>query len=206
MGIVMTAVAAKMLSVTLFKDEDSMLVMELPIYHRPLIKNILKSSWQHSSEFLKGACTFITLTVLSVWLLGNLPLGVEYASRESYIGILGTKIAPLFTMAGYGFWQGSVALLMGFLAKEAIIGTMGTLFSADEVSLGTVLNQYFTPAGALSYLVFILLYSPCLSAIVTFKRESNSWNWTLFLVTYMCSIALIISMLTYQLAIRFGYG
>ncbi len=142
------------------------------------------------------------ITVLGIWTLGNLPAGVEYASRESYIGIIGSKIDFIFSAAGYGFWQAAVALISGFLAKEAIIGTLGALFANDSGNLSEAIVQYFTPLSAYSYLIMILLYTPCLSAITAFKQESNSWKWTAFLIAYTFGVALVVSTLVYQIFVR----
>lgn len=201
-GIIIAIIIAKVLSLTLFKGESSLLVMELPAYHMPRIKNILSSGWEKSYEFLKRATTFIMITVLGIWALGNLPAGVEYASRESYIGIIGSKIDFIFSAAGYGFWQAAVALISGFLAKEAIIGTLGALFANDSGNLSEAIVQYFTPLSAYSYLIMILLYTPCLSAITAFKQESNSWKWTAFLIAYTFGVAIVVSTLVYQIFVR----
>lgn len=196
-GIVISIIIAKILSITLFKGERSILVMELPSYHIPIIKTSIESAWRKSYEFLERATTFIMMTVLIIWLLGTLPLGVEYASEESIIGIIGNKISFIFKFAGYGFWQAGVALITGILAKEAIVGTLGTLGITEEL----VFN-YFTSVSAYSYLLMVLLYTPCLAAVAAFKKETNSWKWTIFLSVYSFLVALLVSTLFYQIMSR----
>jgi len=198
-GITVSVIIAKILSRTLFKSENSSFVMELPTYHIPNMKNIINTSWERSSEFLKRAATFIMLTVIIVWTLGNLPIGVQYASENSIIGIIGKKITFLFSFAGYGFWKASVALLTGVFAKEAIIGTLATLLVGNSMTLTQALQSTFTQTSAYSYLIMVLLYTPCLPTIMTFKSESNSVKWTIFFVIYTFAVGLLISTLIYQL-------
>ena len=200
-GIIFAIIIAKILSLTLFKGETSMLVMELPAYHIPSARNILKSSWENSYSFLLRATTFIMATVFMVWLLASFPVGVEYASESSYIGILGKKLSFIFSLSGYGFWQATVALITGLLAKEAVIGTLGALFTTAPTLEESIVG-FFTPLTAYSYMLMILLYTPCLSAVSTFKQESGSWKWTIFFMLYTFFTGLLVSILFYQVVSR----
>jgi ferrous iron transport protein B len=203
LGLLMMIVVTKVLSMTVFKNSESILMMELPVYHLPIFRNVLRITWRDASEFVKKASTFIMLTVFFVWLLSSFPLGVEYASRESYLGMIGSTISPMFAWAGYGFWQAGIALMTGFLAKEAIIGTLGALFGGAEDTLSVVLGKLFTPLSAYSYLIMILFYTPCLTAVATFYRESRSSRWTLFFVSYTFLFGWIMSILVYQVGKMF---
>jgi ferrous iron transport protein B len=199
LGLVMMMAVSKVLSMTVFKNNESILVMELPVYHLPAFKNVLKMTWRDASGFVTKASTFIMMTVFIIWMLSSLPFGVEYASKESYIGMIGSAIAPMFTWAGYGFWQAGIDLITGFLAKEAIIGTLGALFGGTEDTVSVALGKFFTPLSAYSYLIMVLFYTPCLTAVVTFYQESRSRWWTAFFVGYTFLLGWAASVLVYQI-------
>ncbi|WP_369018193.1 nucleoside recognition domain-containing protein [Thermatribacter velox] len=135
--------------------------------------------------------------VIVVWLLSSLPWGVEYASTNSFIGYLGKLVAPLLKLPGFGFWQAGVALIFGFLAKEVVVGTLGTLLGG-EASLGNILSSYFTPLSAFSFMVFCATYIPCAAAIATIKQEIGG-KWALFSAFYTTILAWSLSTLVYQL-------
>jgi ferrous iron transport protein B len=204
-GIATAVFSAKLLGSTLFKGESSQLVMELPPYHFPTIRGVLKEAWQRGSLFLKKAGTFIFLAVILVWVLANLPAGVEYASQDSLVGKIGQFIAPVFKPAGFGFWQAGVALFFGFIAKEIVVGTFGTLFGVGEAGIQTILPTLFTPLSAYAFMIMTLLYVPCVAVLAAVKRETNSWKWPIFMVLYTTGIAWILSVLVYQSGILFGW-
>lgn len=204
-GIATAVFSAKLLGSTLFKGESSQLVMELPPYHFPTIRGILKEAWQRGSLFLKKAGTFIFLAVILVWVLANLPAGVEYASQDSLVGKIGQFIAPVFKPAGFGFWQAGVALFFGFIAKEIVVGTFGTLFGVGEAGIQTILPTLFTPLSAYAFMIMTLLYVPCVAVLAAVKRETNSWKWPIFMVLYTTGIAWILSVLVYQSGTFLGW-
>ncbi len=198
LGIVLAIFVAKVFKHIFFKGEVSPLVMELPPYRVPTIRNVLLSMWTRSSLFVKKAGTIIFLAVVLVWLLSSLPLGVEYAGGSSLIGKLGKILAPLFKPAGFGFWQAAVALLFGILAKEVVVGTLGTLYGASEESLKEVLLEQFSPLSAYAFLIMTLIYIPCIASIATIKRETN-WKWTALAVSYSLILGWVLSVLFYQI-------
>jgi ferrous iron transport protein B len=173
-------------------------------YHLPRPKAVLQSAWERGSLFLRKAGTFIFLAVIVVWVLASLPLGVEYGSAESYIGRLGAMTAGLFAPAGFGFWQAAVALLFGFLAKEVVVGTLGTLLAVDGVNLVQVLPQYFSPLSAYAFMVMALLYVPCAAVVAAFREETKSWRWTAFMVLYTTAVAWGMSVAVYQVGRLLG--
>ncbi|MDR1494764.1 MAG: ferrous iron transport protein B [Rickettsiales bacterium] len=198
-GFSMAALAAKILSITVLKNRyPSSLFIELPAYHLPILRNVLKYGFHNAWEFLKSAGTYIMAGILVVWGLSNLPLGVEYASEHSLLGMVGVKLAFLFKYTGYGFWQAAVALIFGLMAKEVVISSLATLLSLGNGSLAAALRRHFTPLSAFSFLITILLYPPCISAIIVFKREVKSWCWTIFMVTYTLFTAITLSTVFYQ--------
>jgi ferrous iron transport protein B len=206
LGILVAVAAAKILGSTLFKGESSHLVMELPPYHLPTLRGVFRSAWERGAMFLKKAGTFIFAAVILVWAGANLPLGVDYASQESLVGRLGSAVAPLLEPAGFGSWQAGVALVFGLLAKEVVVGTFGTLLGVGEEGLAAVLPQFFTPLAAYAFLVMTLLYIPCVAVIAAFKRETNSWKWTGFLVLYTTLLAYGAAVLVYQGGRLLGLG
>jgi len=198
LGIILAIFVAKVFKHIFFKGEVSPLVMELPPYRVPTIRNVLLSMWTRSSLFVKKAGTIIFLAVVLVWFLSSLPLGVEYAGGNSLIGKLGKILAPLFKPAGFGFWQAAVALLFGILAKEVVVGTLGTLYGAEEEALKQILPQHFSPLSAYAFLIMTLIYIPCIASIATIKRETN-WKWTALAVSYSLILGWVLSVLFYQI-------
>ena len=138
-GVMVAFVASLILSKLLKNNEEHDLIIELPPYRMPTITNTIRHAWFHTREFVKKAGTIIFGSVVITWLLASLPWGVEYGSQESILGNFGKVIAPIFEPLGFGHWTFAVALLFGVVAKEVIIGTLGTLFSAGGETLATVL-------------------------------------------------------------------
>jgi len=196
-GIISAITVAWVLRKTLFKGEVAPLIMELPIYRIPSPKNVLSESWRKSYLFLRKAGTIIFLVVVLVWLFATLPVGVEYASIDSLMGKLGEFFAPLFRPLGFGFWQASVALIFGTVAKEVVVGTLGTLFGG-EAGLTEALSAYFTPVSAFSFMVFSLLYIPCVATLAAIKREAG-WKWVGFAMVYLTALAYLVSLAVFQI-------
>lgn len=200
LGVVVAVLSAKLFRSTIpsLKGSVSPLVMELPPYRMPTLKGVSIHTWERSEQFLKKAGTIIVAGVVLVWLLATFPMSVPYASQSTWIGHLGTFLAPLFKPAGFPFWQAAVALFFGIIAKETVVGTMGTLFGGVKL-LPTVLPKYFTPLTAYSFMVMSLLYIPCIASIGVIYRETNSWKWTAFSVTYSLVIGWSMAVIVYQL-------
>jgi ferrous iron transport protein B len=127
-GIVVAILVAFVFRKTILKGESGHFVMELPPYRLPTIPGVLIHMWERGKMFLRKAGTIILGVVILIWFLGSMPWGVEYASADSWIGQIGSFFAPVFAPAGFGQWEASVSLIFGFLAKEVVVGTMGTIF------------------------------------------------------------------------------
>ena len=207
LGIIVALISGKIFSKTLFKGESSYFVMELPAYRMPSIKNVFLLMWEKAGAFFKKAGMIIFPMMIVLWALSVLPLGVEPNSEHSILGMIGSFVAPLFVLAGYGTWQAGVSLITGILAKETVVETMGMVYAGVEEgeALINVIQQVFTPLSAVSFLVMTLLYTPCLAALGAIKRETNSMKWTIFSAVYTFVIALVLSTLVYQVGLLLGF-
>jgi len=197
LGIVLAVIVARIFKDLFFKSEVSPLIMELPPYRMPTVKGVLIHMWERGSLFLKKAGTIIFAGVVLIWLLASLPLGVQYASKESFIGQIGSFFSPLLKPAGFGFWQAGVALLFGILAKEVVVGTFGTLYGVEKAGLTNVIQGVFTPLSAYAFMVMSLIYIPCIAAIATIKRETN-WRWAFLAVGYSLILGWLMAVGIYQ--------
>lgn len=207
LGIIVALISGKIFSKTLFKGESSYFVMELPAYRMPSIKNVFLLMWEKAGAFFKKAGMIIFPMMIVLWALSVLPLGVEPNSEHSILGMIGSFVAPLFVLAGYGTWQAGVSLITGILAKESVVATMGMVYAGVEEgeALINVIQQVFIPLSAISFLVMTLLYTPCLAALGAIKRETNSMKWTIFSAVYTFVIALVLSTLVYQVGLLLGF-
>lgn len=207
-GMIIAIIVAKVLKSSVFADEATPFIMELPPYRIPTLKSAVLHMWERGFLFIKKAGTIILGTSVLVWILANLPPGVEYGSVNSIVGMLGNIFAPVFAPLGFGFWQAGVALIFGIMAKEIVVSTFGTLFSLeedDEEGITGVVGDMFTPLSAISFMVFTLLYVPCFAALGAIKEESNSWKWMLIAVVLCCGIAYVTSLIIYQGGLLLGF-
>lgn len=205
LGMIVAIIVARLLKRTAFSEESAPFIMELPPYRLPTLKSAGLHMWERGSLFIKKAGTIILGTSIIVWLLGNLPPGVEEGSVQSIIGMFGNIIAPIFAPLGFGFWQAAVALIFGIMAKEIVVSTFGTLFGVGEDGISTVLPSLFTPLSSLSFMVFTLLYVPCFACLGAIKEESNSWKWMGVCVVTCCVIAYIMAFIVYQGGLLLGF-
>ncbi|HLC43662.1 MAG TPA: ferrous iron transport protein B [Patescibacteria group bacterium] len=203
LGIVVNLIVSLILSRLIKNNEPKSLIIELPPYRFPVLKNILKHAWLHTREFMHRAATFIFVVVLIVWLFASLPLGVEYGSRESWIGQFGQSIAPVFSPLGFGYWTFAVALIFGLLAKEVVIGTLGTLYGVSTVGLASVLPSDISLLGVISFLVFVSLYTPCVAAMVTIRKESGRLSLAIAQPIIAVLIAWTAAFITYRIGLLF---
>ncbi len=199
LGIVVAVLTGLLFKNIFFKGEAAPLIMELPPYRLPTLKSVLLHMWERSFMFVKKAGTIIASGVVLIWFLSSMPPGVEYASAQSWIGHLGKFFAPLFRPAGFGFWQAAVALIFGILAKEVVVGTLGTLYGVEEEGLNKVLPKYFSKLSAFSFMVMSLLYIPCIASIGVIKQETNSWKWTALAVGWSLFVGWTMAVLFYQM-------
>jgi len=206
LGIVMAVIMAGVFNKILFKGERSHFVMELPPYRIPTLKGVFIHMWEKVGAFIKKAGTIIFSVVVLIWVLANLPLGVEYASAESLIGQFGQLVAPLFKPLGFGSWQAASSLVFGILAKEVVVGTLGVVYAAGEGGLRAALTTNFSPLAAYSFLTMVLLYTPCIATLGAIKSETQSWKWTLVTASYLFVLAWIVAFVVYQGGMLIGLG
>ncbi|MFE8696241.1 ferrous iron transport protein B [Cytobacillus sp. FJAT-53684] len=200
LGIAVALILAKIFSSTILKGETSFFVIELPPYRLPQFQALWKSTWDKGKGFVKKAGTFIFAGSVFIWLLSYVgPAGLDVALDDSYLAAIGGFIAPIFEPIGFNTWQAGASLITGFLAKEAIISTMNIIyFVPDEASLQGLLADYFTPLAGYSFMVFILLYIPCLATVATIYKETGSKKWTIFSMGYAFFIAYLLTLIIYQ--------
>ena len=180
-------------------DEEGVFLLEMPPYHAPAMKNLLLHTWEKTRGFIRKAGTIIFGMTVVIWFLGNSSWQGFVPMEESWLAAIGRWIAPLFAPLGFDSWEAGVSLVVGFLAKELIISTLGIVYGAGtEDKLGELLPHAFDPPAALAFLFFVLLYTPCVAALATIKRETGSWRWTLFSVGYSLTIAWTTAFVVYR--------
>ena len=209
LGIVVALIVAAILKRTMFKGLSTPFVMELPTYKIPSVKGILLHTWEKVKGFLRKAGTIILACSIVLWALSIFPLGVEYGSADSVLGIIGGVIAPIFAPLGFGTWQAAVAVIAGLAAKEVVVATFGTLAGMeedDEDGITQLVHDTFTPLSAYAFMAFTLLYTPCFAAIGAIKQESNSYRWALTMCCITLVTAYIVSFLIYNVGLLAGFG
>ena len=198
LGILVGIGSAKLFRSTLFKGEPTPFIMELPCYKTPSALASLQKMLDKGWIFVRKAGTIILLAVVILWAMSYFPSGVEYASEDSYIGMLGMLIAPLVAPLGFD-WKIAVALIFGFIAKEVVIGALGTLYGVGDDSEGLSGQLEGDPAwnqvNALGLMAFVLLYTPCVAAIGAIRHETGSNRLTLFSVVYGLVVAWLAALL-----------
>lgn len=200
-GILIGIIAALISNKTIFRGKPVPFVMELPNYRFPSLKSVLILMWEKAKDFLIRAFTIILIATVIIWFLQtfDLRLNVVSDSANSLLAIIGKFIAPIFKPLGFDDWRVSTALITGFTAKEAVISTLGVLLGTDISNLGSALGGMFTPLTAISFLVFTLLYTPCVAAIAAIKRELRSGVQTILLIIAQCAIAWLAAFAVYKL-------
>lgn len=194
------------------KGRVSNFIMELPEYRMPTLRNLVMHTWERVKGFLIKAGTVLLFASMIIWFMSNFDFNLNMItdSSASIIGYIGKAIAPVFAPLGFGEWRASMALVVGFVAKEAVVSTMGVLYgvgdliASDPNALSAPLHAVFTPLSAYAFMAFALLYMPCVAAFVTLKREMASWKWTLIAVSYQTGVAWIVAFLIYQGGRFFG--
>ncbi|EPY2280835.1 ferrous iron transporter B [Clostridium sporogenes] len=194
LGILLAFIIGLLFKNTLFKKDEEPFIIELPEYKMPEFKNLMLHTWDKGKGFLKKAGTIIFSISVIVWLLSNFNFSGMVDINESFLASLGRVLSPIFKPLGFSGWQTSVSLLTGLMAKEVIVGTMGVIYGGD---LKVTLLNHFSPLSAYSFLVFVLLYTPCVSVVATMRKEYGS-KMALFSVTYQIILAWIISFLIYN--------
>lgn len=201
-GIAFALLFAFILSRKMKRTEEEFFI-ELPPYQLPAWNVVINQTLIEVKEFVYKAGTVIFALSVFIWLIANLPPGVEYASSESLVGKVGKFLLPLFEPLGIHDWKPIVALIFGALAKEVVIGTLGTLYGTED-NLSHILSHVFTPASALSYMVFVLLYIPCVATIAAVKQESGSWKYPIILIVTELTVAWIAAFSIYHVGKALG--
>lgn len=211
LGILVAVISARIFKRFMIKGDDTPFVMELPPYRVPTIKSAIHHMWEKSVQYLKKMGTLILFASIIIWALGYFPMSKDEnvtASEQleqSYIGRIGKFIEPVIEPLGYN-WKMGIGIVAGLPAKELVVSTLSVLYTDSEEepteennALISAMKNDFTPATALSYLVFILLCFPCIATIMAIKSESGSWKWALFSALYTTSVAWIIAFVIYQI-------
>ena len=198
-GILTGILVALIIRKTLFKGEAVPFVMELPNYRMPALKNVLQLLWEKAKDFLQRAFTVIFVATIVIWFLQSFDLHFNLTadSQNSILAVVAGLIAPVFAPLGFGDWRISTALISGFMAKESVVSTLSVLTGSMDV-----IHKILTPASALSLLIFCLLYTPCVAAVSSVKRELGS-KWALVVVVGQCVVAWIMAALVYAICLCF---
>lgn len=211
-GILIAMATARLLRRTMFRKEETPFVMELPPYRVPTLRNCIRHTGSKSKEYLRKMGGIILVASIVVWALNYFPLGnSDDAGRDSYLESIGKAVNPVMEPLGFT-WRGTVAAVAGVPAKEIVVSTLGVLYTNDETAsparLGERLTSInprtgrsdFTPASALAFMVFVLLYCPCLATVTAIARESGSWCWGAFSVLYNTAVAWLVAWAVYMIA------
>ena len=217
-GVVMAIVAAKCLGATVFRDKGSTFLLELPPYRLPDMKTVLLETWDKGKGYLVKAGTIIFAASVLLWVMSNYNFSGPCEIEDSILAMLGSWMSQLFVFHGFATWEAGAALLSGIMAKETVVATMGILYGAADVSteaedaietagafMNTGMATSFTALSALAFMVFSQLYTPCVTALGTIKKEAGGWKWVAFSAVYMFVTAWLISLLVYQIGRLLGF-
>lgn len=217
-GVVMAIVAAKCLGGSIFKDKGSTFLLELPPYRMPDMKSVLLETWDKGKGYLIKAGTIIFAASVLLWVLSNYNFSGPCEIEDSILATLGNWMSTLFVFHGFATWEAGAALLSGIMAKETVVATIGILYGADDVSteaedaadtaeimMSTGMAKSFTALSAFAFMIFSQLYTPCVTALGTIKKEAGGWKWVAFSAIYMFVIAWFVSLLVYQFGRLLGF-
>ena len=200
LGIFFGVLAALVMKGSLFRGEPVPFVMELPNYRLPGAKNVAQLLWDKAKDFLQRAFTIIFAATIVIWFLQtfDLQFNIVSDSQNSILAALAGLIAPIFTPLGFGDWRISTALISGFMAKESVVATLSVLMPSQET-----LFAVLSPLGAASLLVFCLLYTPCVAAIASIRRELGG-KWAAFVVAGECVVAWFAALIVHLIGAVIG--
>lgn len=226
-GIILAILISILFKKTLFKSKEAPFVMELPPYRMPTFRVTLRHMWEKGEHYLKKMGGVILIAVILIWALEYFPRGksgitADEQLKNSYIGKFGQAIEPVIYPLGFD-WRMGVGLITGTAAKEVVVSTMGVLFGTSQphvhdkkVNLSSILQsekykegrrvgqKIFTPLAGISFLLFILIYMPCVAVVATVKKESGNWKWAFFLISYTTILAWLLSFSLYQIGTLFS--
>ena len=214
LGIVLAVIAAKIMSF-FFKDDDLPFVMELPPYRVPTAKSVFRHTWEKGKQYIQKMSGIILVCSMVIWFLGYFPNHDAYGSvqeqqEHSFIGYVGKAMEPVLEPLGFD-WRMGVGIVAGVGAKELVVSTLGVMYADGQPADGPVdegdtrlqraLVRSVSPAAALAYMVFILLYFPCIATIAAIKNESGGWKWAIITAVYTILLAWVASFMTYRIAL-----
>lgn len=205
-GIVVAIICALIFTKTIYKGDPVPFVMVLPSYRIPAPRSVWLRMWENVKGFIKKAFTVILIATIVIWFLQSFDFGLNMveSSEDSMLAFLGRAAAPIFAPLGFGDWRAATALITGLSAKEAVVSTMAVLVGAsDGLSLSAMLTQIFTPLSAFAFLVFCLLYMPCVATLAAIKREMGGWGYALLVVLFQCVVAWVVAFVVYQVGSLF---
>ena len=218
-GMVMAIVVAKGLGSTVFKSKGSTFLLELPPYRMPDMKTVLLETWDKGKGYLIKAGTIIFAASVLLWVMTNYNFSGPAEIEDSILATIGGWMSHLFVFQGFDTWEAGAAVLSGIMAKETVVATIGILYGAGDVSteaedaadtastmMQTGMATAFTSLSAFSFMVFSQLYTPCVTALGTIKKEAGGWKWVAFSAFYMFAIAWLVSLLVYQIGAMLGFA
>ncbi len=205
LGVLVAIISGLILNHSVLHGEPIPFVMELPAYRVPTIKSVILLIWDKAKDFLQRAFTIIFAATVMIWFLKSFDLSLHIVddSSTSILAFIGTGLAWFLKPLGFGTWQAATAVLTGFMAKEAVVGTMGVLYGVGEIgaengALSPIIAANFSAVSAFSFMAFNLLCMPCVAALAAIRREMGSAKWALFAVCYQTGVAWIVSFIIYQ--------
>ncbi|MGL4520918.1 MAG: ferrous iron transport protein B [Phocaeicola sp.] len=204
-GILLAVLLARFFSKFLVKGESTPFVMELPPYRFPTLKSIIRHTWEKGAQYLKKMGGIIMVASILIWFLGYYPrptspnATLAEQQESSYIGQIGKGMEPIIAPLGFD-WKLGIGLLSGVGAKELVVSTLGVLYTneSDEENINLAGRIPITPQAALAYMIFVLIYFPCIATLVAIKQESGGWKWAIFAATYTTVLAWVLAFLVYQ--------
>lgn len=203
LGLIIAIICAFIIQKTVLKGGHAPFVMELPPYRLPTAKTLGLHLWEKVKDFFSKAATVLLGASVIIWFCQYFSFSLTHVenSNESILGVIGSFIAPIFAPLGFGNWQSAVAILSGLIARESVVSTLGILYGTGGDALGAlseVLQGVFTPLSAYSFMVFILLFIPCIAAVNAVRREMNSAKWTALTFAFQACVAWIVTFIIYQ--------
>jgi ferrous iron transport protein B len=202
LSLALVAVVSILFRKFLLPGEHPAFMMEMPPYHRPVLRGLVIHTWERLRVFVKRVGTVIVAFSVVVWAVSHFPIGTGF--ENSYAAQLGVALEPIGSLMGFN-WPVMVALLFGFVAKELVVSTLGVLYGAEEEVLSTTLAQTWTPLTAYTFLAVSMIYVPCLAALASVWKESASWRWAAFAAAYSLALAFLVGATIYHLGLYAGY-
>lgn len=208
LGVFMALFCAFIFRRTLFKGEDTLFIMEFPPFRIPSLKSLFVHVWERVQGYLTKAGTIILGASIILWVVLNFNQTGMVSVTESFGAAFGGFMAPVFAPLGFGNWQAALSLITGIVAKEIVVANMFIVYGlsdgASAADFATIMSASFNQLTAYAFMVFVLLYTPCVGVIGVIKRETNSWKWTFFSVFYQFGVAWIVAFIVYRVGLLLG--